>query len=499
MAKKNQRFEVDTEGLAQIVRRRGVGFVVLELISNAWDTNATEVHVKVYPIPNQPKVSLYVKDNHPEGFEDMRDVYTLYKYTKKRSDPNLRGRFNIGEKEVLSLCEEAKITSTTGTIIFDTKGNRKHSKKSTDSGSEFSGIIRMTREEMAEVMETLDKLIPPKGVTTYINGEVLKSRTPLSSFKVTLDTELEKQDGSLGKTKRKTVVNVYKTWEENPDATIYEMGIPICQLPGDKWHIDVQQKVPLPRDRDTVYPSYLTKMRVAILNHMHDFVDEEDSGEAWVKDATSHKDIEQEAFEAMLHKRHGEDIVSRSVDDQEANHAAQSAGYEVLTGRTLTGGEWQNAKRFETIEPAGKVFPTDRPSFSADGNDLTIPKSKYTEGMKVVVKYLTILSNKLLKRQMERKGEQVLIKIVRDKSNRFSAWYGNSTFTINLQSVGHRFFNEFPQNLDRINDLMIHELGHEVSMDHLDRAYYNALTMLGSRLTRLALDERKLFPKPKKG
>ncbi|KKK69809.1 hypothetical protein LCGC14_2930320, partial [marine sediment metagenome] len=297
MARKNQRFEVDTEGYAQTVRRRGVSFVPLELLSNSWDTDATEVLVRIEPVPNSPSVELRVIDNHPEGFEDLRDTYTLYKYTKKRKDPNVRGRFNIGEKEVLCLCSEAKITSTKGAVVFTKDGGRRNTREHTKAGTEFWGIIKMTREEMAETLKVLRSVIPPEGVVTLINGEELHLPYKLlASFEVTLPTELEDEEGNLRPTRRKTVVNVYDPGANNPEPTIYEMGIPVCTLPGDKWHIDVQQKVPLPRDRDSVTQAYLTKLRVAVVNYMHSLLTEEDSGEAWVREATGNKDIDENAF-----------------------------------------------------------------------------------------------------------------------------------------------------------------------------------------------------------
>jgi len=487
MAKKNQRFEVDTEGYAQTVRRRGVSFIPLELIANSWDTDATEVLVRLEPVPNSPTVELRVIDNHPGGFDDLRDTYTLYKYTKKRKDPNVRGRFNIGEKEVIVLCSEARITSTKGSVYFGKDGGRRNSRQHTKAGTEFWGIIKMTREEMAETLRVLRSVIPPEGVTTTINGEDLyKPYTFLASFEAVLPTELEDGEGNLRPTRRKTEVKVYEVGPQNPEPTLYEMGIPVCTLPEDKWHIDVQQKVPLPRDRDSVSPSYLTKLRVAVVNHMHSLLTEEDTGEAWVREATGNKDIEEDAFEDVLHKRHGDDLVSRSVDDPEANHAAQAAGYEVLTGRTLSGGEWENAKRFESFEAASKVFPTGRPKGGA--GDLSIPPEKWTKGMNLVVNFYQAVIPELL-------TAKVVVRIVRDKANHFNAWYGGRQLTLNLQYLGHAFFDHFPDgNFMEVTDLLIHELGHEYEMDHLSKAYNDALTGLGARLTKLALTDPELFP-----
>ena len=47
--------------------------------------------------------------------------------------------------------------------------------------------------------------------------------------------------------------------------------------------------------------------------------------------------------------------------------------------------------------------------------------------------------------------------------------------------------------LERVNDLLIHEYGHHYASDHLSSKYHDALTDLGAKLTRAAL-ERRLRP-----
>jgi hypothetical protein len=47
----------------------------------------------------------------------------------------------------------------------------------------------------------------------------------------------------------------------------------------------------------------------------------------------------------------------------------------------------------------------------------------------------------------------------------------------------------------KINSLIIHELGHHYSGDHLSAEYHDALCLLGSKLAQLALEESLLFNK----
>lgn len=494
MTKRNW-IEHDCDGHEEVVRRRGVATLPLELLGNAWDTDGKNVSIRLTPEPGRSLVLVECEDDDPKGFDDLTDAYTLYRRSLRRDYPNKRGRFGIGEKEVLVLCTKAEIRSTKGTVVFAEDGTRHRSRLKRDLGTMFSGVMKMTREEYNEALQIISKVIPPEGVNTTLNGDTLNGYGKfLGTFTETLPTELAREDGSLGKTTRKTEVKVY---EVAPGTTpyLYEMGIPVCEIPDDKWHIDIQQKVPVPRDRDSVSPSFLAKLRVAIVNNFHEELDEDAAAEAWVSEALESDDIEQGAFEEVFEARFGENTIIADPSDREAERRGAAEGYNVVHGGSGGKGFWKNVSRFETTKPAGQVFTTPKPEFSANGRDTRVPKDKWTEGMKVVVKYLIYVSNKLLSSEMERKDEKVHIEIVRDNHNRFGAWYGCSTYTLNLQVLGHRFFDQFPNNLDEVNNLTIHELGHEFSSNHLSSDYYDGLTILGARLARLVIEEPRRFSK----
>ena len=59
-------FEVHKEGLSQLVRRKGMAFVLYELVQNAWDTQATQVDVALEPIPGRPAIRVVVSDDDPD-------------------------------------------------------------------------------------------------------------------------------------------------------------------------------------------------------------------------------------------------------------------------------------------------------------------------------------------------------------------------------------------------------------------------------------------------
>lgn len=114
-------FEVSREGLRQLQAGKPKDFVVRELIQNAWDENITSCCLRISRC-GKNLVEITVEDDSPEGFRDITHAFTLFAPTYKRKDPEKRGRFNIGEKQVLAICESAVISTTKGTVIFDSQG-----------------------------------------------------------------------------------------------------------------------------------------------------------------------------------------------------------------------------------------------------------------------------------------------------------------------------------------------------------------------------------------
>jgi hypothetical protein len=488
MGKVDNWFSVSRKGLAQLMDGREKSFIVRELVQNCWDEPGVRTcHVTIQPhATERGLVVITVEDDAPEGFHDITHAFTLFANTRKRKDPNARGRFNLGEKQVLSLCKSAMIRTTTGTIDFNEDGTRTKTKHKTVAGSVFQGLVKMNRADMQQCIDSLKTFIRPVLIRTWINGEELPTRSPVAVREAKLTTEYEDAEGAWRRTKRKTEINVYKVgYDETP--TLYEMGIPVVELEGgDCFHYDVNQRVPLNQDRDNVSPAYLRDLRAEVMNVVADKLTEEQAAEPWAREATNSDRIEQDAFEAVIEKRYGDKVVSFSVNDLEANHAAAAKGFTILSGGSMTKGEWANAKRFETISSAHQVAPTKHPEFSPDGEDCTVPEDKWTDGMKRVVKFIHGIVPHLI-------DGDINVRIVRDKHNRFGGWFGAWTITINLQVMGHKFFNSFPDNMDRVVDFVVHELGHYFEGNHLSDNYHKALTRMAGQLVKLAIDEPKLF------
>jgi hypothetical protein len=478
MSKKNW-FDVDADGFGQISARKDRGRVILELVQNAVDEEGTTmVEVVLEPIPGRPAARLVVRDDNPEGFADLRDSFTLFGPSKKKDDPAKRGFMNLGEKIVLSLCNNAQIVTTKGTVVFDNDG-RKQTRQVRDAGSVFEGEMRMTRDQLEEASKTIRSLIPPDGVTVLFNGEVLRHRQPLREVETRLPTVVPDEDGNMRRTERKTRVRIY-TPEDGEVATLYEMGIPVVET-GDKYHVDIQQKVPLNMDRDNVTPAYLQKVRVLVLNEMHSDLSSEDATEPWVRSAASDENCSGDATEAVALTRFGEGAVAYDPNDPEANKRAAAEGRTVVCGGSCSGGEWENMRRAGAVPPAGQVTPSNSDRIVPPRY---LPESEWTDGIRLVARYAEAVGRELL-------GETVLVEILNNATCGIAADYGRGKLRLNVGRLGKGWF-KLGITIE-VDKLLIHEFAHHYESDHLSEGYYDACCRLGARLKRLAIENPDFF------
>jgi hypothetical protein len=340
----------------------------------------------------------------------------------------------------------------------------------------------MTREEHQAALDATQTLIPPAGKVTSINRYVIPYRTVLASVEATLPTEVADAEGVLRRSERKTTVQVIDPYPgETP--CLYEMGIPIVET-GDRWHLNVLQKVPLNFDRDNVTPAYLRRLRVLVLNAMHQQLTKEDANQTWVRDAGSDENASDEAMTKVMDLRFGEKRVAYDPSDPEANARAVVAGYTVVHGSMLNASEWGNVKRAAAVLPAGKVTPSPKP-FSPDGEPLKMmPEEKWTAGMARIVQFAKDLARYGM-------GIGVRVDIANDSTWPFSAAYGGQHLTLNLGRLGYKFFNE-PKRKEVVA-LLVHEFAHHYESNHLSTGYYDACCKLAGEFAELALESPELF------
>jgi len=480
MSKKHEWFVADPDGLRQILARKGKAFIIYELIQNAWDQNTTYVYVVLQKEKYKKTAILIVEDDDPDGFMDLSHAYTLFGQSTKKHDPEKRGIFDIGEKLVIAFCEEAMIETTKGTIKFTKSNGRVQSRKKRPFGSRFTGHIIMTQQEIDEVEKLVDLLIPSKNTETTFNGRVLMPRTLSYSFKVTLPTQFADKKGLIHRTQRKTSVEVFDPLPGEVPS-VYEMGIPVVET-GDKWHINVLQKVPQSLERDNLPPAFMRALRVAVVNEMYDRIDSKEASDTWVKEATGDDRIQKGAFNRMMDHRFGEKRVSRDITDPESVNCAVAHGHTAVHGNSMTAKEWEIARKFESIPVSSQLFPTPKP-YAESGLPVDIvPESKWTVGMKSVVVYFKYMAQKLLD-----PGMSLRVTIV-NTSNNFGAAYSPSELDLNLRRLGKKWF-DLKVNGQGIDELMIHEFAHHFCRNHLDAQYHQACCCLGAKLKQVALSD----------
>ncbi len=346
-------FDVDRQGLAAILERRGKSFAVFELIQNAWDSGTSRVEVRLEPVPGQPYARLEVED-WGEGFTDLSHAFTMFARSRRADQPELRGRFGLGEKIVLACCRSAEIVSTCGTVKFDNERCRSSRKR--EWGTLFTAEIRMTREELEEACRAVHRLLPP--VPTSFNNTVLERPEPMVRFETKLPTEIADQEGILRRTMRNATVEVYQT----PDGRgeLLELGVPIVETE-NTYRLNVLQKCPMNMDRDNVSPAFLRTIQAALLNHVHQHLDPESASSTWVQEAAGDALAQPEAVRSVITKRFGERAVIGTPGDPIANARAEASGFTVVPGGALSSDLWANVKKHDVMLPSGKVFPTPTP------------------------------------------------------------------------------------------------------------------------------------------
>jgi hypothetical protein len=475
-------FDVDKKGLAKLLERKSKSFILFELLQNAWDQNVTKIDATLVPTGEGRLYEVQVSDDDPEGFQNLTHAFTLFAESLKKGDPKIRGRFNLGEKLVLACCEKAQVITTSGSVIFNKDGTRINKRKGVSLGSIFKGTIRLTKKEYKEICESVLTLIPPSYCETYFNGNKLINRVEVGHFEENLPTEISDEEGNLKKTSRKTIVNIYKLLPgEIP--TIYEMGIPIVET-DDTYHIDVQQKIPLNMDRDNITPAYLRTLRTHLLNTTINYLEKEEANKTWVKEAMSDERVKKESVEQVLTLRYGKKRFINDPSDTEANFRATSRGYMIIPPSSLSKAEWKNVKKFDAALPSGQITPSGGVKFSASGTP-PISDDKLTEGQKTIKEFTHRYAQKLM-------GIDIDVKFYRSLQG-YSACYGDRVLCFNVKSLGHKWFNSFPDNMEIVINLLIHEFGHEYSGNHLSDKYYKALTNLGAKSTILGLKEPEFF------
>jgi hypothetical protein len=473
--------EVDVDGLRKTLSRKGKVWALHELIQNSWDAEATEVNVTLTR-PKGGTSTLTCVDNAPGGFADLTHAHTLFAESDKKDKATKRGRFSAGDKYVLALMRSATVTSTTGQVVFLSNGQRKtNDDKCTKVGSEFKGTLNLTDEDYADIMAKIFGLIPP--IPTFINGQQIQPRKPVHSFKVTLPTEVADDAGILRSRKRETVINLYAV-QDGEQTHLYEMGIPVVPIDENlKWHVDIQQKVPLNIERDNVTPSYLRAIYSAVAAEKIDDVSEADASAPWLTIAVENDKTNKVVVKKVFEKRFGTNAVIYDQSDIGSNKEAVAAGKVVVPRGAMTPEMRKNVLK-AGVKKAGEEHST-----KFLGSNKVIPETEMTKSQKQFRKFIQDVAPLVLP-ERPLKG----IKFVDDDDSKMKGctqWLDPKGFEFTV-NVAYQDVDDWADNYS----LFIHELAHFYVQrnDHLFEGFWRAVDNMGGRLAAVALAHPKLFP-----
>lgn len=479
-------------------------FIIHELLQNAWDTDATTVEVTMTRIPNSPFVEIEVTDNNPTGFNDIAHAYTLFAESEKKNDPTKRGRFNMGEKMVFALARNARVSTTKGAVIFGEGKKFRLSKRKadmTETGSVVWMEIRMTIQEEAEVGEMVKKVLTPEDKATYFNGEEIAWREPTAVVAdVAMRTLADTQgDGVMRTTTRQTTLEIHDAGDSA--AMVYEMGIPVVEMPDDKYSVNVMQKIPLNMDRDNISPRYRVALRGEILNATANLLTKDDAQATWVKEALEHKNLDTATIDKTMDKMIGKKRAIFNAKDSEANAGAVVAGYKVMHGGMLSKSAWKNVKSTGTTKATTQVGGGRFASHSfkmrnAIPTEMRLREDEWTVEMKRVAC--------LTKRMCDYRGVSLhgvsIVKHLKKHGGRYAALAGGGRITFNLSTLGKDAFDLTDDaRLSYMVSLISHEMAHLAtgcSCDdggHYNPRFRDHMERSIGEFTVLALRDRSFF------
>ena len=435
-----ERFEVDTLGMNQLHRDRQPEQLVKELVQNVFDEEATRCRVTIRA--EEAGVKVVVEDDGP-GFRDIRDAYTLMGDTPKRMDPKLRGRFNMGEKEMLSIALRATIETRGWTVEFPEAGGRTVRKNRRRQGTRVTAMMPWNEDQADRLAQRMGIIRPPDGMDYSVNGQRVKRKAELAVRTAVLDTVIQEAPGSpMRPTRRRTDLHVLPA-ENDGRSWIYEMGIPIQEIEL-AYSVDVMQKVPMPPNRDTVSESYLKKVYTEVLNTMYDEMPEETFSENWVSTGVENPAVDAEAVKQVIKSRYGDKVVTWS-SNPEANMQAVDSGYQVLHPRSLGKSELENMRRLGGMQSSNQVFGR-----SENNPEIIEPDDEARQRFAAWVK-----------RMGRYAGKNIRPVFIRDERSRTVASCTMNTENPEMRFNVHYLDEEFfrGQGEEQL-ELVIHELGH---------------------------------------
>lgn len=446
-----------------------------ELVSNAWDESTTLCEVTLQSVsPRQAKLTVY---DDGGGFADIKDAWTLMAHTPKRLEPTVkgyfyeRGRFNIGEKEILSVAIRATIKTSGMVITFPRTGGRQIRKnRQAFKGTLVECLLPWGNRQVETTIENLKLLLTPKDITYTVNGNHIPYNPPAQVVEATLETVIQTSiNEPMRTTRRKTTLEIHPSEQ----GMLYEMGIPIQEIECP-FLVNIGQKVPMPPNRDVVRDSYLQDIYTTVLNATANDLKEDAVSATWVRLGVEDKDVAPEAVKTVMNKRYGDKVVLWSTDSR-ANERAVSAGFELVHGRTLSPTERQTMESIG-LQHSSDIFPTNWETAEDFDED------QWTDAMTAIVAYAKRLAKELM-------GINLTVSMYKMPKSDVAADFATDHLRFNVSRLGKAWFNEISP---RVTSLLLHEFAHTNGNGH-NWQYEKQLEILAGKAVHLALEKPEIF------
>ena len=448
------RYDVDDEGFGTQQREIGTSRLVGELISNAFDEVAVKnVFVEIRKHGNIVHVKVNDDGN---GFRDKKEITTLFAPSYKRDNPELRGRYNLGDKQFFSVSEDGYVKTGNWVINFKKKGREEKRVSKAIKGVEIFGRIEDTKKTMSEILSYLEKTLVPVGKSLFINDEEVVPRKPIKVFEASLKTMVAPNPKSpLAERIRNTKVEIYETTSEK--AWLFEMGIAVQEI-DMKWDVNVLQKIPQAPTRDVVRASYLKSLYTKVLENCRMLVEEEDTGETWISQALENSN--KETTSEVLEKKYGTNkIAIYSKSDESANLRAEDAGFKVVRGAELSREMKSNMRSQEMLVDASRAF-------GSISWEIQLPAQR-TDPMEFYAKVCKAVAKDVINKDID-------VKFVTTEQTNELAQFGHSTLYWNVAHIerctGKSNSFDDPANPFLLG-ILIHELAHDKDIENGDRPH----------------------------
>lgn len=487
---KNNLFKVSVSGLREQQLGKSKTIIIRELLQNALDEQIKTCSINLKYEHGKAKIT--VTDDSPEGFRDLSDSYTLFASTPKRSDVKKRGRYNFGEKQIIVICDYARIVSTKGGVeFFVLDGERRDLRRKRPVGSEIYVEVKMTHDEYFECINYCSQILIPENIKielkfSHPNSDeekdgVLFYSKPDKTFTATLPTEI-KEDDYIKTVRRETEVFLYKSKRDEKnqrnETMIYEMGIPICPIDCE-YSIDVQQKVPLSADRDKVDGKYLKALYADVLNHTFADIKDAEASSTWVRSAIETGNANKEAVITIVKERYGDKVAFSNPFNPVSDDDAKANGYKLVHGNELSKEERNAFKEYGAVQTSSEIFRVNGlPATHVTPDKQQLKVYKLTE--RIAVEFL---------------GFKPMISLVDCRGATVLATFSESgTVTYYNNKIPKSWWQPDADGYvtDEMLELIIHELCHKFG-HHCDRPYLDKITWLASKLVRKQREEKSFF------